>query len=330
MEHWYYYVPDYDYEYDYEIAGADYLDYDGDGLIDDEDAGVSGVTIFIDMDESGTLNEGDLVTTTGEGGAWSFYYVYHTEGEGGYYDPDVVGRWVFEVVPSGYVQTLGEDGYWIHGDGSQGGLDFANYLPPSEEETPLPPPLPVVVVPVVVPPIPIDAIEGPDWIRSAETIIGVIVPPHPECVDLKEDDIDILRKCQVACDLFSTDVSLNVVAEDLVSLHNKLIARVYEMIPRLDSLSQKWSQPGPGDIQAIEEALRQDVVLSDWLHDAVRFVKLMRTKLGKTTEESSARFVQVYLAENADVFTRHFVRAYLESQLELMAEGSKPVAQAIR
>ncbi len=325
-EHWYsyYYVP----YYDLWISGTDYLDHDGDGVIDSEDTGLPEMTIFIDMDDSGTWTDGDLTTTTGMYGEWGFNYRYY---DGGYYSPDIVGQYVYEVVPAGYVQTLGQEGYWIHGDGSQSGLDFANYLLSLPiEEPPLPPPLPVVITPVVVPVIPTEDLEDPDWIRQAEKIIGTIVPPHPECMDVKEEDIDILRKCQVACDLFSTDVSLNVVAEDLVSLHSKLVVRVKEIVPRLDRLSQKWVQPRPEDIPTIEEALRQDQITADWLHDAVKFVTLMRTKLGKTTRESSTRFVEVYLARDADAFVRNFVRSYVESQLALMAGASEPIAQAAR
>jgi hypothetical protein len=98
-----------------DLSGTKYLDANGDGLTTG-DSGLAGVTIFIDMDGSGTLTMGDLSTTSGVNGAWSF------SGLGS----NVLGKTVYEVVPGGYTQTLGSAGYVISGDAT--GLDFANHL----------------------------------------------------------------------------------------------------------------------------------------------------------------------------------------------------------
>jgi filamentous hemagglutinin family protein len=196
---------------------------------------------------------------------------------------------------------------------------------PTPEPTPAPP-LPPIVVPVVVPPIPIYPIERLTWIPQAEIIVGPIQPPHPECLDVKDEDIEVLRKCQVACDLFSTDVSLNIVAEDIVTLNQRLKAQVQQVLPRLDTLSQKWPRVRPSDIPAIEQALRQDQMLNRWLEDGVEFVKLLRTKLGRTTNDSVERFLLEYLASTTDEPVLDFVQAYLKSKLAALAETGKPVA----
>jgi len=64
------------------------------------DAGLGGVTIFIDKVGSGTLTAGDLTTTTAADGTWSFHNL----------DFSAAGDKVFEVVPNGYVQSLGQAG----------------------------------------------------------------------------------------------------------------------------------------------------------------------------------------------------------------------------
>jgi filamentous hemagglutinin family protein len=303
----------------FNISGTKYTDNNGDGVIDAGDTGLAGMTVFIDMDNSRTLTAGDRTSTTGEDGAWSFLNLDFTYS----------GRSVFEVVPNGYEQTLGHEGFAILGTSGydQIGLVFANHLLPlPPEETPLPPPLPPIVVPVVVPPIPTYPIERLTWIPQAEIIVGPIQPPHPECLDVKDEDIEVLRKCQVACDLFSTDVALNIVAEDIVTLNQRLKAQVQQVLPGLDNLSQKWPRVRPSDMPAIEQALRQDQALNSWLQDGVEFVKLLRTKLGRTTNDSVERFLLEYLANATDEPVLDFVQAYLKSQLASAAETGKPVA----
>jgi hypothetical protein len=296
------------------VSGTKYADSDGDGVIGVRDTGLADTTVFIDTDNSRTLTAGDRTTTTGADGTWSFLNLDFT----------YAGRSVFEVVPSGYEQTLGLEGYAIVGTSGydQIGLVFANHLVPRDETPPVPP----VVVPDVMPPIPTYAIELLSAIRQAEIIVGPIQPPHPECLDVKDEDIEVLRKCQVACDLFSTDVALNVVAEDIVTLNQRLKAQVQQVLPRLDTLSQKWPRARPSDMPAIEQALRQDQALNNWLQDGVEFVKLLRTKLGRTTNDSVERFLLEYLASTTDEPVLDFVQSYLKSRLASTAEAGKPVA----
>ena len=99
----------------FNISGTKYEDMNGDGLTAG-DLGLGGVTVFIDMDDSGTLTGGDLSDLTDVNGDWSF------TGLG----LDAVGKTVYEVLPGDYVQTLGETGYLLTNQ-SQTGLDFANF-----------------------------------------------------------------------------------------------------------------------------------------------------------------------------------------------------------
>jgi subtilisin-like proprotein convertase family protein len=54
------------------IAGAVFDDANGNGVRDGGDAGINGVTVFIDADSSGGLSAGDPTTTTNIGGLYSF------------------------------------------------------------------------------------------------------------------------------------------------------------------------------------------------------------------------------------------------------------------
>src|SRR5258706_15301189 len=70
------------------------------------DTGLGGVTIFIDKDTTPGLSAGDLSTVTASDGSWSFTGL----------DASVAGKKILEVVPGGYIETLGTAGYTITGD----------------------------------------------------------------------------------------------------------------------------------------------------------------------------------------------------------------------
>ena len=103
------------------ISGTKYTDDNGDGDTTG-DVGLGNVTIFIDINKNGTYEAGtDEATTTASDGTWSFTGL----------DASYAGLKVYEVLPSGYVQTLGDTGYVITGTSGtdQTGMDFANFLP---------------------------------------------------------------------------------------------------------------------------------------------------------------------------------------------------------
>jgi hypothetical protein len=103
------------------ISGTKYNDLDGDASIDAGEPGLAGVTIFIDINKNGTYDAGtDEATTTDANGDWSFDDLDYT----------YAGLKVYEVVPSGYSQTIGIGGYTIVGTSGhdQTDLDFANHL----------------------------------------------------------------------------------------------------------------------------------------------------------------------------------------------------------
>jgi hypothetical protein len=102
----------------FNISGTKYEDKTGDGITPD-DTGLGGVIIFIDKDGSGTLTAGDPQTTTAANGTWSFSNL----------GSDVLGKTVYEVLPSGYVQTVGNAGYTLPSVGGQNqtNLNFANF-----------------------------------------------------------------------------------------------------------------------------------------------------------------------------------------------------------
>ncbi|UCI06125.1 beta strand repeat-containing protein [Mesorhizobium sp. B1-1-8] len=102
----------------FDISGTKYTDANGDGQTTG-DAGLDGVTIFIDANGNKTLDGGELSTVTHDGGQWSFTGLDYT----------YAGDTVYEQLPNGYVQTLGAAGYQIVGTSGhdQTGLDFANF-----------------------------------------------------------------------------------------------------------------------------------------------------------------------------------------------------------
>jgi hypothetical protein len=104
-----------------EIRGVKFEDLDGDGMRDLEDSALAGWTIFLDADESGTLDPGEVNTLTDAAGAYVF--------------PDLIpGHYlVAEQLQPGWVRTLPTDptalGYsvdiTIHGDTVT--RDFGNF-----------------------------------------------------------------------------------------------------------------------------------------------------------------------------------------------------------
>ncbi|MBW0158069.1 hypothetical protein, partial [Sedimentimonas flavescens] len=82
------------------------------------DTGLGGVTIFIDVNGNGQLDDGENSAVTASDGTWSMTDLDYS------YD----GMTVLEVLPSGYYQTLGMAGYDIVGTSGndQTNLDFAN------------------------------------------------------------------------------------------------------------------------------------------------------------------------------------------------------------
>ncbi|MEY3334709.1 MAG: hypothetical protein RLZZ176_3012 [Cyanobacteriota bacterium] len=109
----------------FNISGTKYRDKKGDGITTD-DTGLGGVEIFIDKNKSGSYDEGDDVkTTTATNGTWSFSNL----------GQDALGKKVYEILPSGYTQTVGNDGYLLQGK-DQTGLNFANFKPYGLGKTP--------------------------------------------------------------------------------------------------------------------------------------------------------------------------------------------------
>ena len=116
----------------FDISGTKYKDITGDGITND-DTGLAGIKIFIDQDNNGVLNWTDLNSNSkwdaGEGDRWTT-----TDANGHYSFTDLdytyAGDKVYEVVPSGYVQTAGIGGYAIVGTSGHDqttGMDFANF-----------------------------------------------------------------------------------------------------------------------------------------------------------------------------------------------------------
>ncbi|CAD5963658.1 hypothetical protein NO976_03442 [Planktothrix agardhii] len=102
----------------FNISGTKYLDQTGDKISSD-DTGLAGINIFIDKNENGSYDEGELKTTTATDGTWSFNNL----------GQDALGRKVYEILPDGYTQTVGNDGYTLPtvGGQNQTGLNFANF-----------------------------------------------------------------------------------------------------------------------------------------------------------------------------------------------------------
>jgi Ca2+-binding RTX toxin-like protein len=110
-----------------EIHGNKFSDTDGDGKRENGEPGLSGVVIYLDRDNSGTLSSGDISTVTqndnpntptiDETGNYDFY---------GLPPATYIIR---EVVPSGYTQTAPANGSYLVEIGQGGvatGRDFGN------------------------------------------------------------------------------------------------------------------------------------------------------------------------------------------------------------
>src|SRR5882757_950268 len=96
-----------------------YTDITRNGLSAD-DTPLAGVTIFIDKNGNGVNDDGAAnQTVTAADGSWSFSGL----------DASYAGAKVFEVLPNGYVQTVGAAGYGITGTSgtNQTGLNFDNF-----------------------------------------------------------------------------------------------------------------------------------------------------------------------------------------------------------
>ncbi|QAZ42755.1 SdrD B-like domain-containing protein [Mesorhizobium sp. Pch-S] len=106
----------------FDISGKKFLDANGDGLTTG-DAGLGGITIYIEKDGIAGLTAGDVSTVTAADGTWSFQNL----------DASYAGKKVYEVLPNGYVQSLGQAGYTIVGTSGndQTGMNFANFVPGS-------------------------------------------------------------------------------------------------------------------------------------------------------------------------------------------------------
>lgn len=100
------------------ISGTKFEDYDGDGVRDDGEAGLSGWTVFLDTDLDGILDAGEVSTVTGLDGGYSFI------------DLNPGAYTVAEVLQAGWVQTLPDENSQtanvVSGENTQG-VDFGNF-----------------------------------------------------------------------------------------------------------------------------------------------------------------------------------------------------------
>jgi protocatechuate 3,4-dioxygenase beta subunit len=98
------------------ISGTKYEDMDGDGTRDAGDAGLPGITVFLDANGNGTLDSGEVTTTSGAGGEYVFEDVL----------PGVYS--VREVVPVGFIQTTPNPGpVTVLPGGDVDGGDFGDF-----------------------------------------------------------------------------------------------------------------------------------------------------------------------------------------------------------
>jgi hypothetical protein len=101
----------------FNVSGTKYLDKTGNGISDD-DTGLSGIDIFIDKNNNKVFDAGELKTTTAANGTWSFNNLSF----------DTLGNQVYEILPAGYIQTVGKTGYTLDG-ADKTDLNFANFKP---------------------------------------------------------------------------------------------------------------------------------------------------------------------------------------------------------
>ena len=91
------------------LTGTKFEDLDGDGVKDDGEGPIEGVTIFIDANQNGTFDAGERSTVTDADGNYTFFGV-------------ATGQtvWIDEVVPDGATQTTGTHEVVVIGNESPG------------------------------------------------------------------------------------------------------------------------------------------------------------------------------------------------------------------
>jgi hypothetical protein len=100
------------------INGVKFADLNHDGVQDNGELGLGGVTVYIDENRNGSLDSGELTTTSASDGSFHFYGVTSD-----YEDGSV---WVDEVVPAGYEQTTGDHEVVFVGDGGEVSAEIGN------------------------------------------------------------------------------------------------------------------------------------------------------------------------------------------------------------
>jgi len=103
------------------VAGTTWRDDNADGVRNENEPGLANVTVYLDANNNGSLDDSEQSTVTSSTGAYSFTRL-------------VAGDYVVrQIVPDGYDQTTPVDGYAVTlaaGDAIKN-LDFGNFLPAS-------------------------------------------------------------------------------------------------------------------------------------------------------------------------------------------------------
>ena len=100
------------------ITGSKFEDYDGDGVRDDGEAGLSGWTVFLDADQDGQFDAGEVSTVTASDGSYSFL------------DLSPGAYTLAEVLQTGWVQTRPGDNSHavvVVADQTTADVDFGNF-----------------------------------------------------------------------------------------------------------------------------------------------------------------------------------------------------------
>ncbi len=183
------------------------------------------------------------------------------------------------------------------------------------------PPIPVVVmVDVAERASPQD--ERDDPIMEAERIVGnfEIQTQHPDCM---EEDQKDTAKCQTIGDLVSTDWSPEEMKRSVARRIRELDQRLklapepqdkrdVPLLAKLSGVAQEWPRPDAANLAGIQASVGIDLALSRWMKDSVEFVRILRSTLGRSTDDAIGRFVGNYLEGIADEQVLGFMQSYLQ------------------
>lgn len=243
------------------IEGVKWEDLDGDAVRDPSESTLSGVTVYLDLNDDGSVDPGEPSVTTDAHGAYQFTDL-------------LPGVWVVrEVVPDGYLQTFptvaddGEHRVAVHAGVTVSDVDFGNQPVPN-----LPPviePIDDVILdvdePVVIEPVINDPEGDPfshEWSGTPPTAVinGIFsyTPPIEDAGKTFEVTLTVTQDddpANVATETFTVTVNptnqppiIEPIPDVFAVVGQEILVTPVITDPEGDSLSHRWEGGPPNAI----------------------------------------------------------------------------------